>query len=352
MDGFSAGKQFCSKHSEPDLLGDPPSSNTSHKKIINNMRAQNNQLAFVFPGQGSQSVGMLAALSEQYPEIQYTFEKASVSLGKDLWKLVSKGSEAELNQTVNTQPIMLAAGVAIWGLFCKYSTARPAWMAGHSLGEYTALVCSGSLFFEDAVKLVAARARFMQEAVPVGTGAMAAILGLEDQEVIKLCAAIADNEIVSAVNFNSPGQVVIAGHAAAVGRAIVEAKSSGAKRAVLLSVSVPSHCALMEQAAENLESILHDTALATPNVNLIHNSDVECHAAPEIIRQVLKNQLYQPVRWVETISKMVANGVNTIVECGPGKVLTGLDKRIAKDVRHLAIYDPQTLNSVLEQIND
>lgn len=315
------------------------------------MSTQLQNLAFVFPGQGSQSVGMMASLAAIYPEVKKTFEKASFFLGKDLWKLVSEGPEDELNQTNNTQPAMLVAGVAIWELFCKYSSVRPAWMAGHSLGEYTALVCSGALFFEDAVKLVAARAKFMQEAVPVGTGAMAAILGLEDSQVIDICNEAANGEVVSAVNFNAPGQVVIAGHAEAVERAIQAAKEAGAKRAVLLPVSVPSHCALMEPAAERLELCMQDILIGTPKMNLIHNVDVECHSAPEIIKQTLKQQLFQPVRWVETITKMQASGVIRFVECGPGKVLTGLDKRIAKEAGHLTIYDPETLNSVLEQLN-
>jgi [acyl-carrier-protein] S-malonyltransferase len=316
------------------------------------MSEQQQNLAFVFPGQGSQSVGMLAQLAASYPEVKQTFDKASFVLGRDLWDLVSNGSEDELNQTQNTQPIMLAAGVAVCEVWCKHSTIRPAWMAGHSLGEYTALVCSGALFFEDAVKLVEARAQFMQEAVPTGVGAMAAILGLDDKQVIEICASVAEFEVVSAVNFNSPGQVVIAGHKAAVERAAAAAKEAGAKRAVLLPVSVPSHCALMQPAADRLEKTLQDIALATPKMQLIHNVDVESHTAPEIIRNALKEQLFKPVRWVESIEFMHNKGVTTFVECGPGKVLTGLDKRIAKDAEHLAIYDPETLNKVLEQLND
>lgn len=310
------------------------------------------KLAFVFPGQGSQSIGMLNQLAASYPEVKQTFDKASFVLGRDLWQLVSNGSEDELNQTQNTQPAMLAAGVAAWEVWCKHSEVRPAWMAGHSLGEYTALVCSGALFFEDAVKLVEARARFMQEAVPAGTGAMAAILGLEDAQVLEICVSVAGTEIVAAVNFNSPGQVVIAGHASAVERAASAAKDAGAKRAVLLPVSVPSHCALMQPAAEQLEEVLQNIAVGAPKMHLIHNVDVELHTAPEIIRNALQEQLYKPVRWVETIELMQFKGVTTFVECGPGKVLTGLDKRIAKNAEHLAIYDPETLNKVLEQLND
>jgi [acyl-carrier-protein] S-malonyltransferase len=316
------------------------------------MSKQQKNLAFVFPGQGSQSVGMLTQLAANYPEVKQTFDKASFVLGRDLWKLVTEGSEDTLNQTQNTQPVMLAAGVAVWQIWCKQSEIRPTWMAGHSLGEYTALVCSGSLFFEDAVKLVEARARFMREAVPAGVGAMAAILGLDDNQVVEICASVAGTEVVSAANFNAPGQVVIAGHKAAVERAAVAAKEVGAKRAILLPVSVPSHCALMQSAADKLDEYMQDIALATPKMQLIHNIDVESHSAPEIIRNALKEQLYKPVRWVESVELMHKKGVTTFVECGPGKVLTGLDKRIAKEAEHLAIYDPESLNKVLEQLND
>ncbi|MDO9168396.1 MAG: ACP S-malonyltransferase [Methylobacter sp.] len=314
----------------------------------------NNQiynLAFVFPGQSSQSVGMLADLAASYPEVRQTFERASDALGKDLWALVANGPDDELNQTHNTQPAMLAAGVAVWEIWCKRSTVRPAWMAGHSLGEYTALVCSDAMSFEDGIKLVAARGRLMQEAVPAGVGAMAAILGLEDHEVVKVCSDAAGSEVVSAVNFNSPGQVVIAGHVAAVERAILGAKAAGAKRAVLLSVSVPSHCALMASAALKLDQQLQNTAIDTPKMTLIHNVDVASHSAPEVIRNALKEQLYKPVRWADGIKFMHDQGVTCFVECGPGKVLIGLNKRIAKDAGHYSIYDPDTLNTALEQFN-
>lgn len=316
------------------------------------MSEQQKTLAFVFPGQGSQSVGMLTHLATNYPDVKQIFAKASSVLGRDLWSLVTDGSEDELNQTVNTQPIMLAAGVAVWEVWCNHSAIRPAWMAGHSLGEYTALICSGALFFEDAVKLVEARARFMQEAVPKGMGAMAAILGLDDNQVAEICASVAGTEIVSAVNFNAPGQVVIAGHTAAVERAASAAKTAGAKRAVILPVSVPSHCALMKAAADKLDGYLHEIEFSAPKMQLIHNVDVQAHSAPETIRIALKEQLYKPVRWVESINFMSGQGVTCFVECGPGKVLTGLDKRIAKDAAHLAIYDPETLNNVLEHGND
>jgi [acyl-carrier-protein] S-malonyltransferase len=314
----------------------------------------NNQiynLAFVFPGQSSQAVGMLTELAANYPEVRQVFERASDALGKDLWSVVAVGPEAELNQTHNTQPAMLAAGVAVWEVWCKHSVVRPAWMAGHSLGEYTALVCSGAMSFEDGIKLVAARGRLMQEAVPPGVGAMAAILGLEDHHVVKVCAEAAEAEIVAAVNFNSPGQVVIAGHVAAVERAMLAAKTAGAKRVVLLPVSVPSHCALMTSAAEKLDEYLQSIAIDTPKMTLIHNVDVASHSAPEVIRNVLKEQLYKPVRWADGIKFMHDQGVTCFVECGPGKVLIGLNKRIVKDAEHLSIYDPESLNKVMEQLH-
>jgi [acyl-carrier-protein] S-malonyltransferase len=309
-------------------------------------------LAFVFPGQGSQSLGMLSELAAANEEVKHTFERASDALGKDLWSIVANGPEEELNQTQNTQPVMLAAGVAVWEVWCKNSAIRPDWMAGHSLGEYTALVCSGAMSFEDGIKLVAMRGRLMQEAVPAGVGSMAAILGLEDHQVVNICAQAAQNEVVAAVNFNAPGQVVIAGNCTAVERAILAAKEAGAKRAVLLPVSVPSHCALMQSAAEKLTQYLLSTVIEMPEMTLIHNVDVASHGSPEVIRNALKEQLYKPVRWVDTIKFMHDQGVNRFVECGPGKVLIGLNKRIAKDAGHYSIYDSETLNKVLEQFND
>ncbi|MGZ8161682.1 MAG: ACP S-malonyltransferase [Methylobacter sp.] len=316
------------------------------------MIRQNYKLAFVFPGQGSQSLGMLSELAASYPEVKPIFERASDALGRNLWSIVQEGPEDELNQTHNTQPAMLAAGFAVWEIWCKHSKTRPVWMAGHSLGEYTALVCSNALSFEDGIKLVSERGRLMQEAVPAGMGAMAAILGLEDHQVVKICADTAKTEVVSAVNFNAPGQVVIAGNVAAVERAMIAAKKAGAKRAVKLPVSVPSHCALMAPAAEKLYEYLQNTAIDMPEMTLIHNVDVASHNAPEVIRNVLKEQLYQPVRWSDSIRFMHDQGVTCFVECGPGKVLIGLNKRIAKDAAHFAIYNPETLNQVLEQLND
>ena len=316
------------------------------------MTEQNYNLAFVFPGQGSQSVGMLDDLAATYPEVKQTFERASDALSKDLWALISDESLAsELNQTHNTQPAMLATGVAVWNVWTKHSVCRPAWLAGHSLGEYSALVCSGALNFEDAVKLVALRGELMQQAVPEGVGAMAAILGLEDHEVVKICAEAEQGEVVSAVNFNSQGQVVIAGHKAAVERAMMGAKEAGAKRALLLPVSVPSHCALMLPAAEKLAQALESITINPPDTTLIHNVDVLSHRAPELIRHALKEQLYKPVRWVDSIKFMSDQGVTQFVECGAGKVLIGLNKRIAKDAQHFALYDTKTMQEVMQQLD-
>ena len=309
-------------------------------------------LAFVFPGQGSQSVGMLSDLANDYTEIKQTFERASDALGQDLWSIVTQGPEADLNQTQITQPAMLAAGVAVWELWCKLSPIRPEWMAGHSLGEYSALVCAGVLGFEDAIKLVSIRGRLMQEAVPAGIGAMAAILGLEDHQVVTICHQVEDNDVVAAVNFNSPGQVVIAGNIAAVERAMQAAKAAGAKRALLLPVSVPSHCALMASAAEELDSHLQAIVFNTAKSTLIHNVDVAVHSAPEVIRNALKEQLFKPVRWVDTIKFMHDQGATRFVECGPGKVLLGLNKRIVKEAEHMAIYDSESLNKLLVHLND
>ncbi len=309
-------------------------------------------LTFVFPGQGSQSIGMLADLTASFPEVKHTFERASDVLSLDLWSLVTQGPDEELNQTQNTQPAMLAAGYAVWEIWRKQSTIQPAWMAGHSLGEYTALVCSGTLSFEDGIKLVAARGRLMQEAVPPGVGAMAAILGLEDQQIIDICAQAAENEIVSAVNFNSPGQVVIAGNKAAVERAMSGAKEAGAKRALLLPVSVPSHCALMQSAADKLDIYLNDIKIVTPTIKLVHNVDVASHDTPDAIRNILKEQLFKPVRWVDSVNYLHEQGVTRFVECGPGKVLIGLNKRIVKDAEHFSIYNSETINTLLEQLND
>lgn len=312
------------------------------------MSNQSTNLAFVFPGQGSQAVGMLNALAAHHPSVKQTFARASDVLGKDLWRIVTDNPNNELDQTHNTQPIMLAAGVAAWEVWCQHSQVRPAWMAGHSLGEYTALVCAEAMAFEDAIKLVELRGRLMQEAVPEGMGAMAAILGLDDQDVVAVCAEVAGSEIVSAVNFNSPGQVVIAGHAEAVARAMVLAKAKGAKRALPLPVSVPSHCALMKPAADKLSEFLLTVSISAPKVKLIHNVDVAAHKDADSIRKILAEQLYKPVRWVDTIEYLNNQDVTCFVECGPSKVLYGLNKRIAKHAEHFALYDTHTLEELLD----
>ena len=301
-------------------------------------------LAFVFPGQGSQSIGMLNDLAAAYPQVQQTFGEASQTLGFDLWQLVSAGPEDRLNQTENTQPAMLAAGVAVWRVWRTQGGPLPAFMAGHSLGEYSALCCAEALAFSDAVRLVADRGRFMQAAVPAGQGGMAVILGLEDEQVRALCAQAAHGDVLEAVNYNSPGQVVIAGTAAAVTRGVEAAKAAGAKRAVMLPVSVPSHCALMRPAAEQLAQRLTEVAITAPIVPVLHNAHVQAESDPQAIRAALVCQLASPVRWTDTIRKMAAQGVDKLVECGPGKVLAGLNKRIARDTQTLTIHDPASLS--------
>ncbi|MFN3920704.1 MAG: ACP S-malonyltransferase [Methylohalobius sp.] len=309
------------------------------------------RLAFVFPGQGSQSVGMLAELARVSPKVQETFAEASDVLGFNLWQLVQEGPEEALNQTVNTQPALLAAGVAIWRVWCERTHVRPAWMAGHSLGEFSALVCAESLAFLDAVRLVAERGRLMQRAVPEGKGSMAAILGLEDPIVVRLCHEVAATDgLVAAANFNAPGQVVIAGEAAAVAKACEKAKAQGAKRAVVLSVSVPSHCLLMQPAAAEFAQLLATIPLQPPKIPVVHNVDVGTHSAPEVIRALLTEQLYSPVRWSDTIRFLHDQGVKDFVECGPGRVLTGLNKRIVPEHRTWPLFDPETLENVLEAL--
>jgi [acyl-carrier-protein] S-malonyltransferase len=307
-------------------------------------------LAFVFPGQGSQAVGMLSGLAESNPLVNETFTEANEALGFDLWTLVQNGPEESLNQTTNTQPAMLAAGVAAWRVWRDMAGATPTVMAGHSLGEYTALVCAGGLGFADAVKLVADRGRFMQEAVPAGEGAMAAIIGLDDDGVRSLCEQNASGDVLSPVNFNSPGQVVIAGSTAAVQRAVDGAKSAGAKRALVLPVSVPSHCQLMHGAAERMAERLASIEIQVPEIPVIHNFNVRVEQSPEAIKTALVSQVEQPVRWVETIQKMSADGVDKLVECGPGKVLVGLNKRIDKAMETWAVYDAETMAAALEGV--
>lgn len=304
-------------------------------------------LAFVFPGQGSQSVGMLAELAARYPVVKDTFSEASAVLKLDLWKVVSEGPEETLNQTHITQPAMLTAGVATWRIWQARGGTQPQVMAGHSLGEYSALVCAGALDFSEAVELVGLRGRYMQAAVPTGQGAMAAILGLDDAQVVAACQQAAQGDVVAAVNFNSPGQVVIAGQAAAVNRAMELCKAAGAKRALPLPVSVPSHCALMKPAAEQLAQRLQSINLRKPQIPVINNVDVATPDAADAIRDALVRQLYNPVRWVETVQRMVNEGVTQLIECGPGKVLVGLNKRISKDMTAHALLDAASVDSAL-----
>ncbi|MBQ0724976.1 MAG: ACP S-malonyltransferase [Cycloclasticus sp.] len=309
-----------------------------------------NTLAFVFPGQGSQTVGMLADLAITHSEIKDTFDEASEALGRDLWLLAQEGPADKQNQTQNTQPLVLTASVAIWRIWQKQSTLKPAYMAGHSLGEYTALVCADSLSFIDAVKLVEKRACFMQQAVAEGEGSMAAILGLDLSVLMTICAEAAENEVVSAVNFNAPGQIVIAGNTKAVNRAIELAKAQGAKRALALAVSVPSHCALMEPAATNMSAEMSNVSFSTPNTTILHNTDVASHDDVGSIKNALEKQLYTPVRWTETVETLVKREVTTIVECGPGKVLSGLNKRIDKTLTLHSLTDLNSFSKALEAL--
>ncbi|MFC1136156.1 ACP S-malonyltransferase [Pasteurella multocida] len=307
------------------------------------------KFAMVFPGQGSQAVGMLAELATEYPVVEETFKQASDVLGYDLWQLVLQGPAEELNKTWQTQPALLAASVAIYRVWQeKYPHLKPDVMAGHSLGEYSALVCAGALDFQDAVKLVELRGKLMQQAVPEGTGAMYAIIGLDNEAIISACADAAQGEVVSAVNFNSPGQVVIAGAKAAVERAAAACKDAGAKRALPLAVSVPSHCALMKPAADQLAVSLDNIAIRTPTTAVINNVDVACETENSEIRHALVRQLYSPVRWTETVERMAKDGVQVLVEVGPNKVLTGLTKRIVADLQATAVNDLTSLNAVDE----
>lgn len=303
--------------------------------------------AWVFPGQGSQAVGMLAELAVANPVVQETFADASAALGLDLWALAQNGPEAVLNATQNTQPVLLTAGIAVWRAWQQAGGARPDYVAGHSLGEYTALVAAGVLSLADGVRLVAERGRLMQEAVPADEGAMAAILGLDDAAVIAACAEAGQGEVVSAVNFNAPGQVVIAGRTAAVQRAIELLKAAGAKRALPLPVSAPSHCDLMRPAATRLAQHLTTIPFNDPVIPVVQNVSARVAGDRASLQAALLEQLYSPVRWVESVQWLVDHGVTCFIESGPGKVLTGLDKRIAKDAEHLAIDAPDAFQAAL-----
>ena len=307
------------------------------------------KFAMVFPGQGSQTVGMLAELASDYPIVQETFKQASEVLGYDLWQLVQEGPAEELNKTWQTQPALLTASVAVYRVWQqKYPELKPEVMAGHSLGEYSALVCAGVLDFQDAVKLVELRGKLMQQAVPEGTGAMYAIIGLDNEAIINACKQAEQGEVVSAVNFNSPGQVVIAGAKAAVERAAALCKEAGAKRALPLSVSVPSHCALMKPAADQLSVSLESITLKAPTASVLNNVDVKAETDADAIRNALVRQLYSPVRWTETVEKMSHSGVEVLVEIGPGKVLNGLAKRIVDSLQATSVNDVKSLDAVNE----
>ncbi|NWN81438.1 MAG: ACP S-malonyltransferase [Halomonas sp.] len=305
-------------------------------------------LALVFPGQGSQQVGMLRELAERYSVVGTTFEEASEALGYDLWQIVQEGPAEALNATACTQPALLAASVAVWRIWQELEGPRPDAMAGHSLGEYSALVCAGAMPFAEGVRLVKLRGEAMQSAVPAGQGGMAAILGLDDAVVEQACAESAQGDVVSAVNYNAPGQVVIAGSKAAVERAIAACQAAGAKRAMPLPVSVPSHCALMEPAAEQLAAAMDEVALKVPRYTVIQNVDAQAHADVETLRTRLIEQLYRPVRWTACVEAMSERGADVFIECGPGKVLTGLGKRIARGSKGLAVNDPDSLDAALE----
>lgn len=308
------------------------------------------KFAMVFPGQGSQEIGMLKELSEVYPIVQEIFSEASSVLGYDIWNLVQEGSAEKLGQTWVTQPALLAASVAIFKVWQQKEGAKPHFMAGHSLGEYSALVCAGVIDFRDAIKLVELRGKLMQEAVPVGTGAMYAIIGLDNDVVVKACKEAAQGQVVSPVNFNSPGQVVIAGNKEAVERAAILCKEAGAKRALPLAVSVPSHCELMKPAADKLAEKLKTISFQEPQYSVINNVDVKIETSAQAIKDALIAQLYSPVRWTEIVEFMANQGTTLLVEMGPGKVLTGLTKRIVKTLSGCSVNDPTSLDAALESV--
>ena len=307
----------------------------------------NRGLAFVFPGQGSQSVGMLSDLAENFSIVGDVFTIASEALGFDLWSLCLNGPGDQLNQTENTQPALLASGYAVWKVWEKQGGAKPALLAGHSLGEYTALVCAGVLEFSDAISLVADRGRFMQTVVPPDEGAMAAISGLDDGQVMDICSKAAQDEVVSVANFNFPGQVVIAGNIRAMKRAMALAKEAGAKRTTLLSVSVPSHCPLMAPAAEKLKHRMNEIDFSPADIPIVQNIDAQIRSDPEEIKQALISQLHQPVLWSRSIVSMNVQGIVKIIECGPGRVLSGLIRRIEKNIVCASVFDSASLNTAL-----
>lgn len=307
-------------------------------------------LAFVFPGQGSQKIGMLAELAILNPTVEATFKEASDVLGYDLWQMIQQGEQADINLTERTQPMLLASSVAIWRLWNEKGGPTPAQMAGHSLGEWSALVCAGAVEFADAVNIVRARGAYMQEAVPVGEGAMAAILGLSDEVITAACDKARDDGIVDAVNFNAPGQVVIAGSAAAVDRAIAICKEAGAKRALALPVSAPFHTSLMQPAAEQLTELVESTTFASPTIPVIHNVTAKPEQDAKAIKSLMLEQIYKPVLWVDCILALKAAGAEHFVECGPGRVLNGLTKRIDRDLKSLSTDYIASLDNALTSI--
>ena len=308
-------------------------------------------LGFVFPGQGSQTVGMLAELADVFPEVRETFAEASEGASRDLWQLAQSGPLEALNQTANTQPVLLAAGVAVWRVWRAQGGPLPARMAGHSLGEYSALVSAGVLSLLDAANLVAERGRLMQEAVPASVGAMAAIIGGDDDEIAAVCNEMAEGQVVAPANYNSPGQLVIAGHVEAVDRVLAALADKGIRKAVKLPVSVPSHCSLMREAADRLSERMADLSWSEPRIPVIQNADADVHSSISHIRAALERQLYMPVRWIMSIQSMQRGGVSRIAECGPGKVLCGLVKRIDKNMESRALGTPEVLRETLAHWN-
>jgi [acyl-carrier-protein] S-malonyltransferase len=311
-----------------------------------------NNLAFIFPGQGSQKVGMLLEAAAEFPIIEETFQQASSVLGYDLWALVQSGPQADLNLTERTQPMLLTASVALWRAWAQQSRVMPALMTGHSLGEWSALVCAGVVDFKDAVRLVQLRGKYMQEAVPAGVGSMAAIIGLDDAAIIECCKIAAENEVVTAVNFNSPGQVVIAGNVAAVERACILCKSKGAKRAQPLMVSAPFHSSLLKPAADKLADDIKAIHFNSPVIPVIHNVNASTENDSSRIKELMIDQIYHPVLWVDCISALIKAGVDTCVECGPGKVLSGLTKRIDRELTSLVIESPENLKQAVSLLSE
>jgi [acyl-carrier-protein] S-malonyltransferase len=312
-----------------------------------------NPIAFVFPGQGSQKTGMLAAAHERFQAVRDTFCEASQALGYDMWDLVQNGEQEALNLTETTQPVLLAASVALWRAWLEQGGPRPGIMAGHSLGEFSALVCAGALEFTDALKLVRRRGEFMQTAVPVGEGAMAAIIGMDDDVINRSCkeAAIRSGGVVAAVNFNSPGQVVIAGHTKAVDQAIALLKEAGAKRAMPLPVSAPFHTELMKPAGERLAQVLADLVVRSPEIPVVHNVHAATESDPQKIKALLVEQIYSPVQWTQCVETIAGTGATSIIECGPGKVLSGLSRRIDKSLQGFALEEPDELLATLAALN-